>query len=335
VAIEANVGGCWVARQTDKDTPAVTAIKRLRQTGGGMNPARTDGSENPIDGNRFANPTDFVETIIGQGNPTAQMGPGDGAYLCYLMAGQESVGAAVAGVYPHTIAFTQAAQSFWVTFWKRVGVSPVLRQQFNASRITSLRIEGSSANKVVKITPTFTSLDAGKTFDTDPVKAVDTDKPFLYTEAEGTFNINGTIIRGHSSFAAVIGDALAPWYGDSVRPHDLTTGQGAVAVENITLLVDTAGFALYNTIIYGTATPSAGTAPVSTIGTGSYTFTLTRGAGATLRSFQVTLPDVHWTPDMAIEGNPDGGAVEITLGAEARGTTPLTVVANNTDAAYA
>jgi hypothetical protein len=69
---------------------------------------------------------------------------------------------------------------------------------------------------------------------------------------------------------------------------------------------------------------------------GSYTFTLTRGSAGTLRSVQFTLPNVHWTPDVAVPPNPNGGAVELALGAEARtsGGNQLTVVSNVLDAAY-
>lgn len=339
-AIEANVEGLWIAKQAVKGTPAAAPAtnlnaKRLRKVGGGVSPNPTHGSENFSDGNRFTDSVDFVDQINGGGAPVVQAGPGDLAYLSYLALGAESVGAAVATVFPHTITANNAG-GFWFTVWKKVGANVVLRQKFNDCRMASLRIEGSSANKVVKATPTIVSLDPGEVFAVDPTLVVDADNPYLYTEAEGTFNIDGTIVKGHSSFALTINDNIAPWFGDSVYPFDFTYGQGAIAVEGVTLLVDAAGLAMYNKIVYGTAAPVAGTKPQKVVYMGTYTFTLTRGAGATMRSYQITLPKVHWTPDVAIEGNPDGGPTELALSAEARSLAgvQLTIVANTLDAAY-
>lgn len=344
-AIESNIGGLWVATQTAKGTPAAapaarTAGRRLRQVGGGLSPNIAHGSENYLDGLRFNDAVDFVDSVIGGGSPVVQAGPGDLAYLMYLMGGAETVGAqnpVTTGPYPHTVNF-QAASSKWFTAWKRVGTSVVLRQKFNDCRMASLRVEGSSANKVVKATPTIISLDPGELFTTDPTVGVDADNPFLYTEAEGTFVIDGVTFRGHSSFALVINDNLTPWMGDAVTAFDLVPGQGNIVVEGVTILVDQDGLNQYNKIVYGSASPAAATKPQKTVYTGTYTFTLKRGTVNTndYRAFQVTLPKVHWTPDMSIEGNPDGGPVELSLGAEARSSAgnQLTVVTTAPEAAY-
>lgn len=343
-AIQSNVEGFWIARQpSGKGTPAAapaarTAGIRLKKVGGGANPGRSDGSENFSDGNRFTDSTDFVDQVQGNGAPVAQLGPGDAAYLTYLIMGAEANAAAVMGVIAKTITANPAG-SFWFTAWKRVGSSPVLRQKFNDCRMTSLRIEGSSANKIVKGTPTFFSLDAGETYTTDPTVAVEAEAAWLYTEAVGTFNIDGTIFKGHSSFALVINDNLGPWYGDDVTAYDVTVGQGTIVVEGITLLVDDAGLTQYNKIIYGSASPSTGTKPQRTVYYGSYEFELKRGTvgQANYRNYKADLDKVHWTPDLAIDGNPDGGPTELALAAEARtpgGGQQLTVTANSLDVAY-
>jgi hypothetical protein len=342
MGIEANVEEVWFAKQVAKGTPATAPAaagsgKKIRKVGGGISPTPAHGNEPYSDGQRFQSATDFIESIVGNGAPVAQMGPGDGAYLTYLMMGSESVAAAVATVFPHTI--TPGASGFWFTVWKRIGSSLVVRQKFNDCKMTSLRVEGSSANKVVKITPTFFSLDAGEVFTTDPTLAIDADLPFLYTEAEATFTIDTVVIRGHSSFALVINDGTTPWQGDSVYMHDVNVGAGNVVVEGITLLVDSAGLAQYNKIVYGNASPPATTKPQKTVYLGSYSFELKRGtpAASSFRSYKVELPLVHWSPDVAIDGNPAGGPVELSLGAEARKApaSPLiTITVNTLDAAY-
>lgn len=340
-ALESNVAGLWLAKQSAKGSaasaPSTNAnAKKLRQVGGDISVARADANEAFTDGNRFNDATDFVSTLVGNGAPVVQADPGSLNYLLYLMSGAETVGAATSSVYPHTFNFGPATSSFWFTAWKRVGQTNILRQQFIDCRMSSLRVEGSSANKVVKATPTLFSLDPGVTYATDPTLAVETDKPYLYTEAVGTFTIDGTVFKGHSSFAVVINDNVAPWYGDDVLAYDVAAGQGSVNVEGITIFVDAAGLQQYNKIIYGSASPSAGTRPQKSVYMGSYTFTLTRGAAGTLRSHSFTLSNVHWTPDAAIAPNPSGGPVELAIGAEARTSSgnQLVVVGNVLDAAY-
>lgn len=413
-AIEANVEGCWVAKQTAKGSPAsapatISAGMRFRKVGGDMNVARSDGNENYSDGQRFSGAADFVNQIIGNGAPVVQGQASAISYLAYLFSGQETVTGSAAP-YQH-VATPNNAGSFWTTWWKRVGQNVVLRQKFNDCKIQSLRIEGSSGSKALHVTPTFLSLDAGELFTSDPVVADDGSNPLLYTEAEGTFTIDGTVIRGHSSFALVLNDNVQAWWGDSPVPYDVVYGQGQVMIEGVTLIVDAAGLAQYNTIIYGDPSPAAGTKPLTTVPSlGSYSFDVRRGSlfsiattgtptggtwtptvdgtaaaavpydatasalatilaatpagqqgvtvtggpgpgtpyvvqfakgGVTItidssgltggtspattatsngavEECKIELPGVKWSPDLAIAGNPDGGAVEIALAAEAR-----------------
>lgn len=412
-AIEANVEGVWVAKQSAKGTPAAapatTAAGMLfRKVGGNLNVNRDDSNENYSDGQRFSAASDFVNQILGNGAPVIQGQAAAIAYLSYLILGQETV----TGTGPYThVATPNNAGSFWTTWWKRVGQSVVQRQQFNDCKLVSLRIEGSSASKVLHLTPTFVSLDAGVIYTTDPVVADVGTNPLLYTEAEGTFTIDGQVIRGHSSFAVVVNDAVTPWFGDAVTAHDVVYGQGTITIEGITLIVDQAGKDQYDRIIYGVTSPPVGTKPLKVVpAIGSYSFDINRGTGWTIATTgtptggswiptvdgyaaaavaynatatalqtilantpsgaagvtvtggpgpgtpyvvtfvksgvvitinsagltggtsptttptstgsteecKIELPGVRWSPDVAIAGNPDGGAVELPLSAGAR-----------------
>ena len=425
--LELNIEAAWAAKQTAKGSPATTADKRFRKVGGDMNVNRDDGNENYSDGERFTNAVSFVNTIIGNGNPATQGQASTTGYLSYLMLGQETATTVAAGLIEHVA--TPAAGSFWTTWWKKVGGTQVLRQKFNDCRITSLRIEGSSASKVLHVTPTFFSLDSGEIFTTDPVKVEDTGIPFLFTEAEGAILIDGVVHRGQSSFAVVVTDALTPWYGDAVTPFDISSGQGQVTIEGITLALDAQGLQRYYSQIYGTTAPVLGQKPIRVRPvTGSYTWNATRGvwtsavfggtvsggtytltygaqtttaiaynaaaavvqtalealstvepgdvvvtggpgptaiqvnfktgstaltgSGASLtgtaptltmtpqgaaETVKVELPSVEWTSDMAIAGNPDGGAGEITLAGTTRkvGANPhIRITTRSSDAAY-
>jgi hypothetical protein len=337
-AIEANVEGVWFAKQSAKGSPATAPStagtgKRIRKVGGDLNVNRDDASEAFSDGNRFSTASDFVNAIRGEGAPVAQGQSGVLAYLAYLMLGQETVTGSSAP-YTH-VATPNTAGSFWSTWWKRVGSSVVQRQKFNDCKLVSLRIEGSSASKVLHVTPTFVSLDAGEVFTADPTLVDDGTDPLLYTEAVGTFTIDGQVVKGHSAFAVVISDSVTPWYGDDVTAEDVVYGQGTISIEGVTLLVNQAGKDQYDRIVYGTTSPPAGTKPIKKIGAlGSYSFDVARG---TSEEFKVEIPGVHWHPDVAIAGNPSGGAVELALAADVRavaGQPMIRITSKCADPAY-
>jgi hypothetical protein len=349
--VESNVYGLWVAKQTARGNPANAAVKKLIQVGGDVDANRDDGSENWSDGTRFGDSTDFVNTLIGSGSPVIEAQPDTLAYLCYLFFGGEVAPVAAAGD-PTVHTFVPGASTgFWSTWWQRVGLSSIVRQKFNDMRISSLRFEGSTGNKVVKVTPTLTGADPGEKYDTDPTPDVEkgtpgdvTDNlPFIYTEGKGAYTIDGTVFTGHSQFAVVVDDGLAPVYGDDVVPYEFSTGNAAVRLEGITLVLDDASKALYNKIIYDTATPAAGTKPIRTLAgveLGSYGIDLTRnGVGAdALQRFKLDVAGVKWAPDLTVAPAPDGGPIELALAGQHRGVPgqpPVSVTVHNNDPAYA
>lgn len=208
---------------------------------------------------------------------------------------------------------------FWYGVFKSVGKSVVARHQYNDCRTQSLRLEGSSASKVVKVTPTLISLDPGRyqTAAADPTKLDDGLRPFIYTEAQGTFNIDGAVYSGQSAFAVMFTWGLNEYYGDDVVPFDLINNVATATLEGLTLLIDAAGLSRYNTQIYGTPTPTAGMAPLKGIpAMGSYSCLFTRTnplTGLASESFKIEMYGVKWAPTLAIPANPAGGAVELSF----------------------
>lgn len=329
---EANVYALWAAKQTAKGTPAAAATQRMIQVAGDFDVNRDDGSENYSDLDQFGNQTDFVNTLLGNGNPTIEAQPDQLAYIAWLFTGAEAYTAKAVGTAPAKSIFDFAtAQPFFSTWWKRVGLTDIVRQKFNDCIITSIRIEGSTANKVVKIIPTIISLDPGEVYlsGTEPVVAIDVVAPFLYTEGAGSFTVDGTVFTGQSQFALVVDFASTPWYGDSVTPYAMVPGNATITLDGITLLLDAASLARYYTLIYGTATPGAAAKPLKTLpALGSYSAMLSRGASDTRVSAKIEVPKVKWAPDLSIPPNPDGGAIEIALAGSMRknptgGAAPL------------
>lgn len=345
--VESNVYGLWVAKQTARGTGASAATKKLIQTGGDVGTSREDGSENYSDGDRFGDSTDFVNTLSGTGAPVIQAQPDTLAYLLWLYFGSE----VVTGTTTKQHVFTPGiSPGGWSTWWKRIGLSQVVRQKFNDVRISQIRIEGSTANKVVKITPTLVGADPGEIFDTDPAVAilkgvpgtVSDNLPFLYTEGKGKYEVDGNVFTGHSQFAIVISDGLTANYGDDVVPYDYVPGVANVTLEGVTMVLDAASQAQYNKIIYGTATPIVGAKPIRTLtgqGLGSWEADLCRnGTGATaMQRCLIETPGIKWAPDLDIGPAPDGGAIELALAGGMRkvtGQPGVRITVNNSDAAY-
>lgn len=296
--LESRTEGLWLAKQSAKGTPATTADKQLRKVGGDINVNRDDGEQNYSDGSRFGDTVRYVNTLLGEGSPVFQGQAGTVAHLLALFLGSESVSqVGTSGNYDHVI--TPGASGSYITGWKKVGASVgPLRQKFNDGRLVSLRLEASSANKVMAVTPQLTFADPGEIFTSDPVKALDTDDPFFFTEGVGRWNIDGTNYAGHSSFANVLGDAATPWYGEAVTPYDFGFGLANALLEAITLALDSAGLARYYLQIYGTSTPALAAKPLKTMpGKGSYTVDLRKGSDQTV----------------TVTGTPTGGTFTITV----------------------
>lgn len=327
---ESNIYALWAAKQAAQGTAAAdgAAARQFIQVAGDISPERADGSEAWSDLDRFGDATDFVDTLIGTGAPTIQATHSELAWLCWLFFGGEvfTAGSAVAASEaPAKHEFVPGANTgFWSTWWKRVGMSEIVRQKFVDCKVTALRIEGSTANKVVKVIPSITSLDPANTIAADPTGASlpSGEQAFLYTDGEGRFNIDGTVYRGHSQFAIVVDDGQAPYYADSARPHALVAGGASIVLEGITLVLDEDSHALYNAQVYGDPAPAPGTQPITDLpALGSYEIDLRKNyvadgsAGAELRTgLQIEVPGVRWSPDVAIAPSPDGGPIEVALG---------------------
>lgn len=319
MSVESNIYALWAAKQTAKGAVASTATKRLQQVGGNLEIARADGSENFSDLDRFGDATDFVDTMQGGGSPVIHGQPNATAYLLWLFFGGETFTAGGGG-NPPKFEFTPLANTgFWITFWKRVGLVDIVRQRYADCKISSIKIEASTASKVVKITPTIVSLDPGEKIAADPSPTLELAEPFLWTDATSTIKVDTTTFRAVSQFSITLDAGLTPWQGDSVTYYDLVNGGASISMEGPTMLLDATSMARYNDIIYGTPTPANGDKPkTSRPIPGSFEAEFVRGTGATRESLKVELAGVKWSPDLAIAPSPDGGPVEIALNGEMR-----------------
>lgn len=339
--LEPNYYGLWGAKQSAKGTPAVTLGHRLIQVGGDFNMPRADGEENWSDLTKYGGGTDWVNNLLGQGEPAIEASPTELAWLLWAFHGAETV-TPVTGpptAQKHTFV-PSTGRPFWITMHRRVGLNVVQRQQFNDCLITRMQIEGSTANKAVRATPRIISLDPGQVKTSDPVAGVPADKTFLYTDGTASFTIDGVVFSGQSQFSLIIDEALEPVYGDDVVPNELVQGTPSVTI-GVTMLMDANALAQYNKIVYGLASPALDAKPLKAIpALGSYSAYLKQrdSAGALNgREFKITLPaaSVKWAPPDAPGPAPDGGSTEIALAGTLRGGAyTLDVNTNNADVTF-
>lgn len=329
--LESNYYAHWVGKQTAKGTPNTTPGKRLVTVGGQMTFARDDGSEDYSDLQKYGATTDWVNSLTGSGEPAAEATPTELAYLLWLFHGAETVTAVTGPPAARKHSFEPASGlGHYFTLYERVGNSVVTRHRYDDCLITKVVLEGSTANKAVRITPTILSLDPGKAFTSDPAATLPTDRPFLYTDGAGAFTLDGDVYPGQTTFTLTIDDAWSPIYGDDVTAFDLQQGKPTVAI-SATMFFDADVAAMWNTKVYGTATPTNGQAPLKTIpDLGSYAFGLTHTDAAgdpTGRALDLDIPGVKWTLPDAPGGNPAGGVTEVTMAGAMRPTDPTYAVA--------
>jgi hypothetical protein len=234
---------------------------------------------------------------------------------------------------------------FYATFVRRVGGSTLTqRHAFLDCRIGGNVIEGSTANKALRITPTIISLDPFKVVAADPAATLPTGadlKPFLYTEATGTFTFNGVALNAQSSFTLTLSEDLQPVYGDDAVPYDFAVGNPAATL-GITLIFDATTAAQWNYLAYGTTAPTTGAKPLRQISsdvTYSAWFKQKDPQGNfTGNEFKLTIPRLHTPIPDAPAPNPGGGNAEVTLAGTilppGGATNPYTIDVNNGDVAY-
>lgn len=338
---EVLIYGLWAGKQTAKGTPNTTPPKRFRQVAGDIGLTRNDAQSDASDLTKQGQVVDWIDQLSGGGTPAIEATPNELAFLLWLFAGGETT-AAVVGPPAKVKHSTKSLPGlgFWSTWFKRVGQTVIQRHQFNDCMIGQLQIEGSTANKAVRVTPTVFSLDPAEVKTSDPTAAMPTTIPFLYTDGTGTFAVDTVSWSGHSQFTAVFNDDLQPVYGDDVTIYDLAIGDPVTTIA-ATSVMDANTLAWWNQRVYGTAAPAAGTKPIKVLNAlGSYLFWLkarTTAAALSGDEFKMSMPNVKWTVPAAPAGSPGGGSAEVALAGVARrvgATEPWLIDVNNDDVAY-
>lgn len=326
--LEPNYYALWLGKQSAKGTPNTAPTSRPIMVGGNFAVARDDGEENYSDLSKYGARTDWVNSILGNGEPALEGTPTELAYALWLFHGAETVTAVTGPPAASRHKFVPAAgRGHYCTAYMRVGSSVLRKHKFNDCLITRIAIEASSANKAMRVTPRILSLDPAEVYGADPAATLPTDRPFLFTDlsqngaapapaVDGSLKIDTLTFRGVTQFAFTIDEALEPVYGDDARPYDLVQGTPTVTV-GATVYADADGLAQFNRMVYGTAAPAAGTKPLRSIpALGSLEAMLRQrdNTGAfNGRQFRGAVPGVKWAIPDAPAPNPDGGSTELAL----------------------
>lgn len=345
--LENRVYALWAAKQADKDTPPLDAnYRRLIQVVGELGTNVDTGSENWSDLSKFGSLTQWVNSVIGQGAPGVEATPTELAYLLWLFHGGEVVTALAGPPAAARHEFTPLlGHGHWCGFARRLGQSIIRRDAMLSSLIGQVVIEGSTATKAVRITPSILSLKPGVVRAADPADAIPGSVPFLYTDGAGQFTIDVAgeglaVFRGQSQFTLTLNEDLQPAYGDDVRPHDLAQGN-ALATLAATLLLDDQADQAWNEAVYGNPAPAVGAEPLARVQPlGGYQFNLEQkdDAGAVNgRAFDFDSTSVQWSIPDYPGPNPDGGPTELAMAGTIRsnpdGVTPPYLLGVNTDPA--
>lgn len=319
---ELQIYGLWAAKQTAKGTANSAPAHRFKQTGGNFTFPRDDGSVAYSDATPVPDQQDWVNTLVGNGAPVTLATPEELSWLLWAFEGGETT-AAVTGPPVKTTHTTKPLPGLGhvCTFVTRKGSSAVERYEHADCYISALELGGSTADKAVRATPTVFSLDPGKTRAADPAQAMPTKGTFLYTDGTSRFTIDGTAFRGHSEFTLSLTKDLNPVYGDDTTVYDFAIGNTTITI-GVSLYFDADGQAQFNRIVYGSATPVAGTKPLKTIpALGSYAFDLrARDAAGVVNGdkFILTLAGVKWTPPASPDPNAAGGTPTMALSGTTR-----------------
>ena len=331
-AIESGIGTLNYGRQSAKGSAATAStttvgFDRPKWEGGFLKPNKKLGMQEYIDGQRFASPSTYTDSVGGEvGTLTLQLQPENAGLYAAAILGVDTVTGS-SDPYTHTI--TSAGTSgHWSTWWQKVGstVGPE-RECFIDSKIAKLTLTSTFADKVLRGELDIQCLSAARTFTSDAAKTENSSDPYFHTEATGSFSFDSTTINEITESTLEIDTAMTPFYGDNVAPLQLIEGKGMITRSFKSIVTDDT-LGKFRKAVYNSATPASSTNPSSSVFYANMTQTFTRAADRTLT---ITTPKVAIDPEtMDVAPRPEGGEIELTLGGRCLkdgATAAVTVIA--------
>lgn len=334
--IESGIGTLNYGRQEAKGTAAEAAgtavgTNRPKWFEGVLKPGKTLGSEEYIDGRRFASPSQYTDTIGGMvGTLTLQAQPEN---CCLFPAQVLGVDTVTGSADPWTHTATSAGTSgSWGTWWQKVGstVGPE-RESYIDSKIAKLVMKAGDKDKTLHQVLDIACLNPAVAYLTDPAKTEDSSDPFYWSEVKGTVTLDSTVLSEVHEEVIEIDTAMKPYWGDDIAPAQLIEGKGTIT-STVASIVTASTLAKYRKTIYGKTEPEAGDKPVKEV---FFAKLISEYVKSTTRTLKIERPKVAVKPDeMEVGPNREGGEIPISFGGlcEVEGSTPaLTIVAKTGD----
>lgn len=328
-----------IAKQSAKGTPATTGFHKFRRVDGRISVAKELDSVNYVDGSAWsADDFDFVKSISGTGSVTIQATPeGAARLLSWALGGTDTVSGA-SNPYTHTI--TSGTGLTYLTVIDQLGTVGGVDdgRRYADCVITQVEVTSSNDAGVVSVKLDLLAIDVVDGGGQTPTAATTTDgEPLLHTQGVGNIKLaglnSGNGVPEVEQFVLTLDTNIELLYGDSTSAYIAHRKRGAISW-SATAAVTSTTIAALNQSIYGTATPSQGTAPSTGIFTGSFNPKLVQSAS---RELSINIPKNRIMVETgSIDPNAAGDKATISIAGMAR--TPdtgqlITVAAKTGDSA--
>lgn len=336
-AIESGIGLLNYGRQAVKGTPATAATitvgyNRPKWFDGQLGAKSTLASEEYVDGQRFASPANYTDTIGGEvGTLTIQVqAENAGLYAAQILGVDTVTGAS--DPFTHTITSAGSSGS-WGTWWQKVGVAVgPHREMYSDSKFAKLMMVCGDKQNVMHYALDVQSVNPAQVFETDAAKTEDATDPYYYSEAEGAINFDGTVLTDVNEETLEVDTGLKPYYANGPIATQLIEGKGTIITALKSIVTDETRLK-YNKALYGETAPAAGKKPIKSV---FFAAVKTKYEKSATRTLTITRPRVAVDPkEMAIGPQREGGPIDISFGGQCLkegATAALTIVALSADA---
>jgi hypothetical protein len=312
-------------------TAAVSPADRPKWDDGVLDPAKTLGEKDYIDGQAFSSPTVWTKEVGGDvGSYKIQAQPENtGVYFAEILASDTVTGAG--DPWTHTITSGNGAQRYGA--WAQAIGQNVAPQKhiFSDAQLAKVVAESTHDDGVLMLDLAIMALKAGEIYTTAAAKGENGSDPYLHSEQSGQITLDGTVIGDVDSTILEVDRPKEAWFGDSHTPAQLIPKRGAIS-QTIKSIATSDTLLKRNKALYGVTNPGVGLVPVKDVFYMSVTRKYVRSA---TRSVEFQTPKmVVEAGDLKLSATKDGSAAELTFGGKClkSGVTPaLTVIVKSGD----
>jgi hypothetical protein len=334
--IEAGIGQIWLGKQSALGTMKPMAdtnwiVPRLKA--GELGPNVVNGSEEYVDGQRWASPAIFRDTAGGLVGTVSYQGQVETVGQAWAWQFGSDTVTGGSDPYTHTID-TNGTAVCYLTAHKKVGanVGPV-REDYIDSRASKTVWTSSQSQNVVQIDVDLVTITPAQASLVDPTQVAATPDPINWTSVSGQVVLNGVTLPEVSGETVTADLGVTGYWGDSVTPAALIEGKNSPTRVMDTIVTANTLKQVY-AAIYGTQTPTGGTQVSSTPTFASMSTKYAYGAN---RDVTITTPRVELDPSsFKISPSPTGGTLALSFGGnclKSGATAAVSVVVRNGDSA--